>query len=131
MAGSGKGIIVTELIFMDPVTTVCEECKGNRYNKEALSAQYYRKNIMEILDMSAEEDLIFFKNQKKIAKQLSSMVEVGLGYLSLGQPTSTLSGGERHRLKPAKHLDDKGSIFILAETTTGLHASDIKGFEGF
>ena len=122
----GKGILVTELVFMDPVTTVCEECEGNRYNKEALSIQYHGKNIKEILDMSAEEALIFFKDQKKIAKQIRAMVEVGLGYLSLGQATSTLSGGERQRLKLAKHLDDKGSIFILDEPTTGLHASDIK-----
>ncbi len=122
----GKGIIITELVFMDPVTTVCEECEGNRYNKEAISIQYHGRNIKEILDMSAEEALIFFKDQKKVAKQLKAMVEVGLGYLSLGQPTSTLSGGERQRLKLAKHLDDKGSIFILDEPTTGLHASDIK-----
>ncbi len=122
----GKGIIVTELVFMDPVTTVCEECEGSRYNKEALSIQYHGKNIKEILDMSAEDALVFFKEQKKIAKQIRAMVEVGLGYLSLGQPTSTLSGGERQRLKLAKHLDDKGSIFILDEPTTGLHASDIK-----
>jgi excinuclease UvrABC ATPase subunit len=123
----GRGIIVTELVFMDPVTTVCEECEGNRYKKEALSFLYHGRNIMEILDMSAEEALIFFKDQKKIAKQIGRMVEVGLGYLSLGQPTSTLSGGERQRLKLAKHLDDQGSIFILDEPTTGLHASDIKG----
>ncbi len=122
----GKGLITTELVFMDPVTTVCEECEGDRYNKEALSFQYHDKNIMEILNMSAEEALVFFKDQKKIAKQIRAMVEVGLGYLSLGQPTSTLSGGERQRLKLAKHLDDKGSIFILDEPTTGLHASDIK-----
>ncbi|HKL98846.1 MAG TPA: excinuclease ABC subunit UvrA [Mobilitalea sp.] len=122
----GRGIITTELVFMDPVTTVCEECDGNRYNKEALSFQYQGKNVMEILDMSAEEALIFFKEQRKIAKHIRAMVEVGLGYLSLGQPTSTLSGGERQRLKLAKHLDDKGSIFILDEPTTGLHASDIK-----
>ncbi len=122
----GKGIVVTELVFMDPVTTVCEACEGNRYNKEALSFKYRGKNIMEILDMPAEEALIFFKDQKKVAKYLRAMMEVGLGYLSLGQPTSTLSGGERQRLKLAKHLDDKGSIFVLDEPTTGLHASDIK-----
>ena len=97
----GKGIVVTELVFMDPVTTVCEECEGKRYNKEALSVRYHDKNIIEILDMPAEEALIFFKDQKKIAKHLKALVEVGLGYLSLGQPTSTLSGGERQRLKLA------------------------------
>lgn len=122
----GKGSIITELVFMDPVTTVCEACEGNRYNKEALSIQYHEKNIKEILDMSAEEALAFFIDQKKIAEQLRAMLEVGLGYLSLGQPTSTLSGGERQRLKLAKHLYDKGNIFILDEPTTGLHASDIK-----
>lgn len=122
----GKGINVTELVFMDPVTTVCEACEGNRYNKDVLSIKYDNKNIKEILDMSAEEALDFFRNEKKIANHLKSMVEVGLGYLSLGQPTSTLSGGERQRLKLAKYLDDKGSIFILDEPTTGLHASDIK-----
>jgi excinuclease UvrABC ATPase subunit len=123
----GRGFIITELVFMDPVTTVCEECEGKRFNKDSLSFLYHGKNIMEILDMSAEEAFVFFKAQKKIAKQVGRMVEVGLGYLSLGQPTSTLSGGERQRLKLAKHLDDQGSIFILDEPTTGLHASDIKG----
>ncbi|QSX09479.1 excinuclease ABC subunit UvrA [Alkalibacter rhizosphaerae] len=126
-ACKGRGVIVTELVFMDPVTTVCEECEGNRFNKESLSFQYHGKNIMEILAMSAEEAFVFFKGQNRIAKQIRRMVEVGLGYLSLGQPTSTLSGGERQRLKLAKHLDDQGSIFILDEPTTGLHASDIKG----
>lgn len=131
----GKGLIVTELVFMDPVTTVCEACDGKRYNEEALSVEYHGKNIMEILDMSAQEALEFFDGKNKIMKYLKAMVKVGLGYLSLGQPTSTLSGGERQRLKLAKHLEDKGSIFILDEPTTGLHASDIKSimklFDGF
>lgn len=122
----GKGMVVTELVFMDPVTTVCEECEGQRYNKEVLSFKYHGKNITEILDMSADEAFVFFKEQKKITKHIKAMLEVGLGYLSLGQATSTLSGGERQRLKLAKHLDDKGSIFVLDEPTTGLHASDVK-----
>ena len=121
----GRGVIVTELVFMDPVTTVCEECEGKRYSKEALSFTYRGKNIQEILAMSATEALDFFADQKKIRRMLESMVRVGLGYLSLGQPTSTLSGGERQRLKLARYLDKKGNIYVLDEPTTGLHASDV------
>lgn len=123
----GKGVVVTELVFMDPVTTVCEACDGQRFSKEALEIQYQGKNMMEILNLSALEALEFFKGKKKIEQHLQALVDVGLGYLSLGQPASTLSGGERQRLKLAKHLKDRGSIFILDEPTTGLHASDIKG----
>lgn len=122
----GKGIIVTELAFMDPIVTECEACEGVRYSKEALSYHYQGKNIVEILRMSAEEALVFFEENKKIRKYVKAMIEVGLPYLSLGQPLSTLSGGERQRIKLAKHLDKKGNIYILDEPTTGLHASDIK-----
>ena len=122
----GRGIIVTELVFMDPVTTICEECEGKRYSKEALQHTYHGKNIMEILDMSVEDAYDFFIDNKKISKRLKAMIEVGLPYLSLGQPLSTLSGGERQRVKLAKDLDKKGNIYILDEPTTGLHASDIK-----
>lgn len=122
----GKGIVVTELVFMDPVTTVCEECNGNRYSNEVMQLTYQEKNIVDILAMTAEEALDFFAGNKKIVKQLHAMVEVGLPYLSLGQPLSTLSGGERQRLKLAKYLDKKGNIYVLDEPTTGLHASDIK-----
>lgn len=122
----GKGVIVTELVFMDPVVTVCEACDGGRYSEEALKYHYNGKNIVEILKMTAEEALDFFKENKKIYKYLSAMNEVGLSYLSLGQPLSTLSGGERQRIKLAKNLDKKGNIYILDEPTTGLHASDIE-----
>jgi len=122
----GKGLIVTELVFMDPVTTVCEECEGNRYSSQALSYCYNGKNIVDILNMSAQEAADFFKDNKKIQKYLKAMIEVGLSYLSLGQPLSTLSGGERQRIKLAKYLDKKGNIYVLDEPTTGLHASDIK-----
>ena len=111
---------------MDPVTTVCEACGGKRYSEEALSYRYHGKNIVEILEMSAEEALEFFADNRKISKVLKAMVEVGLPYLSLGQPLSTLSGGERQRIKLAKHLDKKGNIYVLDEPTTGLHASDVK-----
>lgn len=121
----GKGVIITELVYMDPVTTVCEECEGERYSKEALNHMYHGKSIVEVLNMSVEEAYEFFKNNNKIKKKLGAMLEVGLPYLSLGQPLSTLSGGERQRVKLAKELDKKGNIYILDEPTTGLHAADI------
>ena len=121
----GRGQIVTELVFMDPVTTVCEACEGRRYSEEALSYRYHGKNIVEILDMSAGEAYEFFKGNKKLRKALGAMLEVGLPYLSLGQPLSTLSGGERQRVKLAKYLDKKGNIYVLDEPTTGLHIADV------
>lgn len=121
----GRGAIVTELVFMDPVTTECEACGGKRYSDEALSYTYHGKNMVDILEMSAEEGEEFFKDCPKIRKVLHAMVEVGLPYLSLGQPLSTLSGGERQRVKLAKYLDQKGNIYVLDEPTTGLHASDV------
>ena len=126
-ACKGRGVTVTELVFMDPVTTVCESCEGSRYSKEALSYTYKGKNIVQILDMSAEQAEAFFADVPVIKKHLHAMVEVGLSYLSLGQPLSTLSGGERQRVKLAKHLDNKGNIYVLDEPTTGLHASDVTG----
>jgi excinuclease UvrABC ATPase subunit len=135
-ACKGRGVIVTELVFMDPVVTVCEECEGKRYSKKSLDKLYKGKNIVQILDMSVEDALEFFesalekdrenKSIKKIIEHLLALMETGLPYLSLGQPLSTLSGGERQRVKLAKDLHKKGSIFILDEPTTGLHASDIK-----
>lgn len=121
----GRGKIVTELVFMDPVTTVCESCEGARYSREALSHTYRGKNITGILAMSVEEAREFFADQPKIRKYLDALLEVGLPYLSIGQPLSTLSGGERQRVKLAKELYGKGSVYVLDEPTTGLHASDI------
>lgn len=121
----GKGVIVTELVFMDPVTTVCEACEGKRYSSEALTYQYHGKNMVDILDMTAEEAVVFFADCPKISKQIHAMEEVGLSYLSLGQPLSTLSGGERQRIKLAKYLGKEGNIYVLDEPTTGLHASDV------
>lgn len=125
-ACKGRGVIITELVFMDPVTTVCEECEGTRYSKEALKYCYHGKNIIDILNMSVEDAYEFFKDNRKISRHLRALMEVGLPYLSLGQPLSTLSGGERQRVKLAKDIDGKGNIYILDEPTTGLHASDIK-----
>ena len=121
----GRGQIVTELVFMDPVTTVCEACEGQRYSGEALSYRYKGKNIVDILALSAAEAYEFFADNRKLRRALGAMLEVGLSYLSLGQPLSTLSGGERQRVKLAKDLDKRGSIYVLDEPTTGLHASDI------
>ena len=122
----GRGAITTELVFMDPVTTVCEACEGKRYSKEALSYTYKGKNIEEVLDMNVEDAREFFGGLPKIRKHLDALLETGLPYLSLGQPLSTLSGGERQRVKLAKELHKKGNIYVLDEPTTGLHASDIK-----
>lgn len=122
---SGRGVVITELVFMDPVTTTCEACEGKRYSDEALQHRYHGKSITDILEMSVEDAAEFFADNKKINKKLKAMIEVGLSYLSLGQPLSTLSGGERQRIKLAKELDKKGNIYILDEPTTGLHASDI------
>ena len=122
----GRGMITTELVFMDPVTTVCEACEGKRYSREVLDKTYHGKNIVEILEMSVEEAREFFAEDRKIRKQLDALLETGLPYLSLGQPLSTLSGGERQRVKLAKELGRKGSVFVLDEPTTGLHAADIQ-----
>ncbi len=123
---NGRGVTVTELIYMDPVTTVCEECDGSRYSNEALSYTYHGKSIVDILEMNAEEAAVFFADCSKIRKWLDAMITVGLPYLSLGQPLSTLSGGERQRVKLAKYLHNKGNIYVLDEPTTGLHASDVQ-----
>lgn len=120
---SGKGVIVTELVFMDPIITDCEACEGTRYSNEALQYKFKEKNIVDVLLMTVEEALDFFE-EKKIKKPLQAMMEVGLSYMTLGQPLSTLSGGERQRIKLAKYLDKKGNIYILDEPTTGLHMSD-------
>lgn len=121
----GKGVIVTELAFMDPIVTECEACGGVRYNEEALACTYKGKNIVELLGLTASQALEVFEHAK-IRKHLNVMEQVGLSYLTLGQPLSTLSGGERQRLKLAKHLKKKGRIVIMDEPTTGLHPSDIQ-----
>lgn len=122
----GKGKITIELVFMDPVIATCETCKGKRYNEEALLHHYQDKNILDILSMSVEEAFAFFKEHKKISNKLKALHDVGLTYLSLGQPLSTLSGGELQRIKLAKYLNQKGNIYVLDEPTTGLHSSDVK-----
>ena len=121
----GKGVIVTELAFMDPIVTECEACGGVRYNEEALACTYKGKNIVELLGLTASQALQVFEDSK-IRRRLKVMEQVGLSYLTLGQPLSTLSGGERQRIKLAKNLGRKGSIIVMDEPTTGLHMSDIE-----
>ena len=120
----GKGVIVTELAFMDPIVTTCEHCGGTRYRPEALALKYCGINIIETLALTAHDALNFF-NEPKIQKVLKAMEEVGLSYLTLGQPLSSLSGGELQRIKLAANLKKKGSVYLLDEPTTGLHPSDI------
>ena len=123
---NGRGFITTELVFMDPVTTQCEYCGGSRYSDEALNYKYKDMTIQDVLAMSVEEALEFFAGSRKIREQLEALMEVGLPYISLGQPLSTFSGGERQRVKLAQNIKKKGNIYILDEPTTGLHAADIE-----
>lgn len=122
----GRGMITTELVFMEPVTTVCEYCGGTRYSDEALRYTVNGKTIVDVLNMSVEEAVPFFAGNKKISSMLSALMEVGLSYISLGQPLSTFSGGERQRVKLAQNIKKKGNIYILDEPTTGLHIADIE-----
>lgn len=122
----GRGMITTELVFMEPVTTVCEHCNGTRYSNEALQYTVKGKTIVDVLNMSVEDAVPFFADNKKISAMLGALMEVGLSYISLGQPLSTFSGGERQRVKLAQNIKKKGNIYILDEPTTGLHMADIK-----
>jgi excinuclease ABC subunit A len=128
-ACSGDGIIKIEMHFLADVYVPCEVCNGKRYNRETLDVRYKGKNIAEVLDMTVEESLEFFKNIPKIHKKLKTLDDVGLGYIKLGQPATTLSGGEAQRVKLAKELSRQSTgktLYILDEPTTGLHFADIK-----
>ncbi|GAA3714327.1 excinuclease ABC subunit UvrA [Salinicoccus jeotgali] len=119
----GKGITKPDVAFADPVTVTCEACGGTRYSDEALSHSYKGKNIVEVLDLTIEEAKAFFE-LPKVIKRISTLMDVGLEYLTLGQTTSSLSGGEVQRLKLASHLKREGQIYILDEPSLGLHAQD-------
>lgn len=119
----GKGMIKPEVAFADPVTILCEACGGSRYSDEALSYRYQDKNIVEILDLTVEEAMDYFNNPKMIGS-VHTLREVGLGYLTLGQTTSSLSGGEVQRLKLASHLQKEGQIYLIDEPSLGLHTKD-------
>ncbi|SEP91594.1 excinuclease ABC subunit A [Virgibacillus subterraneus] len=125
----GDGIIKIEMHFLPDVYVPCEVCHGKRYNRETLEVKYKGKNISEVLEMTIEEALDFFANIPKIKRKLQTIYDVGLGYIKLGQPATTLSGGEAQRVKLASELhkrSDGKSFYILDEPTTGLHVDDIK-----
>ena len=123
-ACKGTGQISYDMAFAEPVVVQCEECGGNRYNPTALSYDYQGKNIQDVLAMTIEQASTFF-TQAKITKPLQMLLDVGLGYLTLGQPTGTLSGGEVQRIKLASELHKQGNIYILDEPSSGLHRQDI------
>ena len=124
----GDGILKIEMQFLPDVYVPCEVCKGARYNRETLEVHYKGKTIADVLDMTIEEAVIFFKNVPRIARKLEIICDVGLGYIRLGQPATTLSGGEAQRVKLATELSKRSTgktLYILDEPTTGLHAADI------
>lgn len=127
-ACSGDGIIKIEMHFLPDVYVPCEVCHGSRYNSETLEVHYKEKNIAEVLDMTVDDALVFFSAIPKIARKIQTIKDVGLGYVTLGQPATTLSGGEAQRMKLASELHKRStgkSLYILDEPTTGLHTDDI------
>jgi len=128
-ACEGDGILRIEMHFLPDVYVQCEVCKGKRYNRETLEVRYSGKNIAEVLDMTVTVALEFFKNIPKIHSILQTLEDVGLGYIKLGQPATTLSGGEAQRIKLSAELSKRATgrtLYILDEPTTGLHFDDIK-----
>ncbi len=128
-ACAGDGTIKIEMHFLPDVYVPCEVCKGARYNRDTLDITFKGKNIAEVLDMPCEEALEFFANQPAISRHMQTLVDVGLGYVRLGQPAPTLSGGEAQRVKLATELAKRSTghtIYILDEPTTGLHFEDIR-----
>ena len=127
-ACQGDGIICIEMHFLPDVYVPCEVCKGRRYNRETLEVKYKGKSIYDVLEMTAEEGLDFFRDIPKLARRLQTLNDVGLGYVKIGQPATTLSGGEAQRVKLATELSKRSTgrtIYILDEPTTGLHIADV------
>ncbi|RMA97804.1 excinuclease ABC subunit UvrA [Hydrogenothermus marinus] len=128
-ACKGEGVIKIEMHFLPDVYVVCDVCQGKRYNKETLSIEYKGKNIADVLDMTVAEALEFFKNIPSIKSKLKLLYDVGLDYIKLGQPATTLSGGEAQRIKLSRELskrDTGRTLYLLDEPTTGLHSNDVK-----
>ncbi|MFA6322358.1 MAG: excinuclease ABC subunit UvrA [Candidatus Buchananbacteria bacterium] len=128
----GDGVKKIEMNFLPDVYIECEKCKGSRFNQDTLSVKYKNKNIAEVLAMTVEEALEFFENIPAIANKLQTLYDVGLGYITLGQPATTLSGGEAQRIKLTSELSRKGgnTMYILDEPTTGLHFADVEKLLG-
>ncbi len=127
-ACEGDGIKKIEMHFLPDIFVPCEVCKGHRYNRETLEVKYRGKNIYDVLEMTVEEGLNFFENHEKIRRKLQTLYDVGLGYVKIGQPATTLSGGEAQRVKLATELSKRATgktVYILDEPTTGLHTADV------
>jgi excinuclease ABC subunit A len=132
-ACAGDGTIKIEMHFLPDVYVPCEVCKGARYNRDTLDITFKGKNIAEVLDMSCEEAAEYFSNQPVISRHMQTLVDVGLGYVKLGQPAPTLSGGEAQRIKLASELSKRSTgrtLYILDEPTTGLHFEDVRKLLG-
>ena len=128
-ACKGDGQIKIEMHFLPDIYVPCEVCEGKRYNRETLQVTYRGKNISEVLDMTVEDALVFFENIPGIKRKLQTLYDVGLGYIRLGQPATTLSGGEAQRVKLASELHRRQTgktFYILDEPTTGLHFEDVR-----
>ena len=124
----GDGMVKIEMHFLPDIYVPCEICKGKRYNRDALEIHYKGKDISEVLDMTVNEAAQFFKAIPKIKEKLDTLIEVGLGYIKLGQPATTLSGGEAQRIKLATELSKRSTgktFYVLDEPTTGLHFADV------
>lgn len=127
-ACQGDGMVRIEMNFLPDIYVPCEICNGKRYNRETLEVKYKGKNISDVLDMTVEEALEFFSNLPRIKSKIQTLADVGLGYIKLGQPSTTLSGGEAQRVKLATELSKKATgktLYILDEPTTGLHIADV------
>ena len=127
-ACEGNGILQIEMHFLPDIYVPCEVCKGRRYNRETLEVHYKGKSIYDVLEMTVDEGVEFFEHIPKIARKLKTLQDVGLGYIKIGQPATTLSGGEAQRVKLSTELSKRPTgktIYILDEPTTGLHTADV------